>query len=487
MQTNLTRRGFLRNATLAVLAAGLAPAASPQATLYRRIDWATFTQGPDFSSFMDAIKKMKANTNAADKRSWQYWANVHQNFCPHSIPYFLAWHRGFTTLFERQLREVSGNPALALPYWNYYDDPNLPTEFTEQASWNPLFVGRVNNSVIQALTLNPFAGTLVNFQRGLSNSFEVSLESQPHNPIHDLIGGIVDTMQAPIDPIFWLHHSNIDRLWSAWVAAGAGRSQPAVTDPYWAGTFSYAPQLTMARGLTTNTRTNLGYFYDNETLPTKLPTATLVASPNVVQASRAIVAAQALATNDTMPRQPELGSFRTTPMTQMGSNAVSLGGVTGIVLDESSVSAQITLDKKGHQALLSMLDQFQVSPFTRSSAATTQFTAAKVVLSDVRVNSVGAGGGYFYNLYLNLPKVAGAGGTGMNLQFGNLGPFRVSVGMHHDGNPRGTRLEFDITDLLLALRGTDLSLQTFSFVRVSGANAPVGEVISVGSCALLLT
>jgi tyrosinase len=294
-------------------------------------------------------------------------------------------------------------------------------------------------------------------------------------------------MQAPIDPIFWLHHSNIDRLWSAWVAAGAGRSQPAVTDPYWAGTFSYAPQLTMARGLTTNTRTNLGYFYDNETLPTKLPTATLVASPNVVQASRAIVAAQALATNDTMPRQPELGSFRTTPMTQMGSNAVSLGGVTGIVLDESSVSAQITLDKKGHQALLSMLDQFQVSPFTRSSAATTQFTAAKVVLSDVRVNSVGAGGGYFYNLYLNLPKVAGAGGTGMNLQFGNLGPFRVSVGMHHDGNPRGTRLEFDITDLLLALRGTDLSLQTFSFVRVSGANAPVGEVISVGSCALLLT
>jgi tyrosinase len=480
MQKNLTRRGFIRDATLAVLAAGFAPAASPQATLFKRIDWATFTQGPDYSSFMDAIKKMKANTNAADRRSWQYWANVHQNYCPHSIPYFLAWHRGYITLFERQLREVSGNPALALPYWNYYDDPTLPAEFTEQASWNPLFAARVNTTVIQALTLNPFGGSLINFQRGLSNSFEVSLESQPHNPVHDLIGGIFDTMQSPIDPLFWLHHANIDRLWSAWIAAGGGRTQPAATDAYWSGNFTYAPQLTMPRVSTANTRTNLGLFYDNETLPTKLPSATLVAAPNLTRDT-----AQTLAMADPVPRQPELGSFRTTPTMAMGS-ALSLGGVTGIVLDESSVSAQLVLDRKGHQALLSMLDSFQASPFTPGSAATTQFTAAKVVMSDVRVLQVGAGGGYFYNLYLNLPKVPASTG-GQNLQFGNLGPFRINVGMHHDGSPKGTRLEFDITDLLLALRGSDLSLPTFSFVRVSGANAPIGEVIIVGDCRLLLT
>jgi hypothetical protein len=59
--------------------------------------------------------------------------------------------------------------------------------------------------------------------------------------------------------------------------------------------------------------------------------------------------------------------------------------------------------------------------------------------------------------------------------------------MHHNGGQKGTRLEFDVTDLLLALRGTDLSVQTFSFVRVSGSNAPVGEVITVGSCTLQLT
>jgi hypothetical protein len=76
---------------------------------------------------------------------------------------------------------------------------------------------------------------------------------------------------------------------------------------------------------------------------------------------------------------------------------------------------------------------------------------------------------------------------GQNLQFGNLGPFRVNVGMHHDGNPKGTRLEFDVTDLLAALRGTDLSVQTFSFDRVSGANAPAGEVITIATCSLVLS
>jgi tyrosinase len=332
--------------------------------------------------------------------------------------------------------------------------------------------------VAQALTLNPFGGSLVNFQRGLSNSFEVSVESQPHNPVHDLIGGIFDTMQSPTDPIFWLHHANIDRLWSAWIAAGGGRSQPTPGDAYWAGTFSYAPQLTMPRTSCTSTRTGLGVFYDNETLPTKLPPAVLFTPTN-----KALAASQAVATADTMPRQPELGSFRTTPMMAMGS-ALSLGGVTNIMLDESSVSAQVALDRKGHQALLAMLDSFQASPFTRGSSATQQFTAAKVVMSDVRILQVGAGGGYFYNLYLNLPK---GGSTAQNLQFGNLGPFRVNVGMHHDGSPRGAKLEFDITELMLALRGTDLSLPTFSFVRVSGANAPLGEVILVGDCRLVLT
>jgi hypothetical protein len=44
-----------------------------------------------------------------------------------------------------------------------------------------------------------------------------------------------------------------------------------------------------------------------------------------------------------------------------------------------------------------------------------------------------------------------------------------------------------VTELLLANRGIDLSSHTFSFMRVSGENAPGGEVITIGECTLQLT
>lgn len=51
------------------------------------------------------------------------------------------------------------------------------------------------------------------------------LEGQPHNNVHNCVGGMSlqknngGFMQAnlsPVDPIFFLHHSNIDRLWDVW-------------------------------------------------------------------------------------------------------------------------------------------------------------------------------------------------------------------------------------------------------------------------------
>ena len=56
------------------------------------------------------------------------------------------------------------------------------------------------------------------------------LEGQPHNRVHNCVGGIFTDqsgkttdsggfMQAnlsPVDPLFFLHHANIDRLWDVW-------------------------------------------------------------------------------------------------------------------------------------------------------------------------------------------------------------------------------------------------------------------------------
>ncbi|MCO4879158.1 tyrosinase family protein [Paraburkholderia caribensis] len=213
---------------------------------------------------------MQANTNAADPNSWQYWTNVHANYCPHKQPYFLAWHRGYLYYLERQIRLVSGDVGFTLPYWDWFTNPHVPAEFTDQASGNPLYCPRLNTNVYSALDLSPWASSTVNFQRGTVNSFEEKFETAPHNPVHNIIGNAMATMQSPRDPIFYLHHANVDRLWHAW-ALPDGRTMPVPSDPYWAGTFTYASGLTILKEQTYSARTRLGYDYDRASRPTTMP------------------------------------------------------------------------------------------------------------------------------------------------------------------------------------------------------------------------
>lgn len=47
------------------------------------------------------------------------------------------------------------------------------------------------------------------------SSFRRALEIA-HNAVHNNIGGDMLAATSPNDPIFWLHHCNVDRLWAAW-------------------------------------------------------------------------------------------------------------------------------------------------------------------------------------------------------------------------------------------------------------------------------
>lgn len=53
-----------------------------------------------------------------------------------------------------------------------------------------------------------------------NQGFDEALRQRPHNTMHTLIGGVTgdmtDQTMAAYDPIFWFHHSNIDRLWATW-------------------------------------------------------------------------------------------------------------------------------------------------------------------------------------------------------------------------------------------------------------------------------
>ncbi|WP_250482628.1 tyrosinase family protein, partial [Caballeronia sp. GACF5] len=83
-----------------------------------------FKLTPQYGSFINALQTMMANKTASSPNSWLYWANVHANYCPHKMPYFLAWHRGYLYYLEKQLRIVSGDNALTLPYWDWFHTPS---------------------------------------------------------------------------------------------------------------------------------------------------------------------------------------------------------------------------------------------------------------------------------------------------------------------------------------------------------------------------
>jgi tyrosinase len=84
-----------------------------------------------------------------------------------------------------------------------------------------------------------FGGPQTTFQHdGTDNG---QLERQPHNGVHGLVGGMklnadpndprsYGLMSMPdtaaLDPIFWLHHANIDRLWEVWLQRSAAHVDP---------------------------------------------------------------------------------------------------------------------------------------------------------------------------------------------------------------------------------------------------------------------
>jgi tyrosinase len=491
-----TRRRFIKNASVLMLPSLVSSPLLAQTGTVQRPDWNTFRTTRNYSSLVNAIATMKENTNAADKRSWAYWVNVHVNFCPHGIAYFLAWHRGYLYYLEQQLRTVSGNKSLILPYWDYYATPQLPDEFINPSPLNPLYVPRVNTNVFDALTLAPFASTVTNMQRGTTNAFETSIEGMPHNPVHNIIGNVMADMQSPTDPIFFLHHANIDRLWSAW-QQGGGRTTPPSTNSYWNGNFTYASRLTMQRSWTIDTRSTLKYSYQRETMPTSLPVASSgadnadgfrLAAFNGADQQLAQLSPRTGAATPRLLTRPALQGFSPTTSRLVGPNRLALAGVLRIPLDESSVSAQLAVDDGSADLLQRVLTNAARGPAT-------PYRSAQVVLDSVSISDAGRSGGYFYYLYVNLPSTTDVSSASSAYLLGSIGPFeiaganhRVHMNIEAGGSQAGTvRLAFPITMQLADLLVQDPRRITVSFVRVSGDSSPGGPVIQIGEARLELS
>lgn len=223
--------------------------------------------------YADAVAEMQKRPED-DETSWIYQASVHGtesepalpswNQCTHNTWFFISWHRIFLYYFEEIVRSVVGDlhgaqaaEDWALPYWNYCRGgsfASLPEAFREETlsdgSPNPLFVEE-RDPVVNAggplldesteskkalacpefIGKAEFGGLPEEVKQFGKKSSRGVLEGTPHGTVHTGVGGeegwMSNVLIAARDPIFWLHHCNIDRLWTEWLAQGGGRENPA--------------------------------------------------------------------------------------------------------------------------------------------------------------------------------------------------------------------------------------------------------------------
>jgi tyrosinase len=189
---------------------------------------------------------------ASDNRSWIYWAEYHgyNNFdCWHhaktgppperDFPYdlFLPWHRAYLHYFEHVVREQ--NPSAIPPWWDWTSAlshaEGLPGAYSAtEAEGRPNVLEGKPELLPHSDAPTPEPGgappqPAINDLIANAATFEdFSTRIQDvHDFIHGWVGGTDPTNPnvggdmgnigtAAFDPIFWAHHTMIDRIWYQW-------------------------------------------------------------------------------------------------------------------------------------------------------------------------------------------------------------------------------------------------------------------------------
>jgi tyrosinase len=238
-----------------------------------RKDQATLS-ATEKNQFVDAVLDLKANGKYDQYVRW-HRDSMHidpntgdELMDAHSGPAFFPWHRQFLIEFERDLQSVSGDQNLGLPYWDWSVDNSQTSSI-----WGSDFMGgngrasdgkvmdgqfaydkrndddprkwvlKVRTSVEElylrrqfgSLRQPPFSLPTPSDVRDARN--ETPYDVQPwddrstgrfrnraegwipygmHNLVHNWVGGSMLPITSPNDPIFFLHHCFVDKLWADW-------------------------------------------------------------------------------------------------------------------------------------------------------------------------------------------------------------------------------------------------------------------------------
>nr|GMC78829.1 polyphenol oxidase, chloroplastic-like [Ipomoea batatas]GME17879.1 polyphenol oxidase, chloroplastic-like [Ipomoea batatas] len=275
-----------------------------------------------FTRAIDLMKSLPAD----DPRNFMQQANIHCAYCDggyeqlgfpdlelqvHFSWLFMPFHRCYLYFFERILGKLIDDPTFAIPFWNW-DNPagmQIPAIYTDRSSplYDPLRDAKHQPPNITDFNYNGTDSNVSNEQQ-LSQNLTImyrqtvslgrtastfhgspyrtgdepypglgSLEDIPHNTVHIWTGDRtqpnVENMgsfySAARDPLFYGHHSNVDRIWSIWKTLG-GRRQDFTDRDWLEASFLFYDenaQLVRIKVRDCLDSRNLGYVYQDVATP----------------------------------------------------------------------------------------------------------------------------------------------------------------------------------------------------------------------------
>ncbi|KAK7946231.1 uncharacterized protein PG986_010552 [Apiospora aurea] len=240
--------------------------ASTCTTPQKRVEWRTLDAATP-KQYTDAVLCLRTKPSKLGLSPTLYddftWVHAHLNDDIHFVAQFLPWHRYFVHLYERELKSCGYNGVMS--YWDW----TLDTANRSSSSiWDPYHgfggdgvgpgpyrLDSANPILDVCVQDGPFANLTVayaeaaytphclsrNFNDGLAafpgdmrssafsaravadvqarhdyDRYRQDLEGGPHDAVHKAVGGELAVASSPNDPLFYLHHTQIHRLWWLW-------------------------------------------------------------------------------------------------------------------------------------------------------------------------------------------------------------------------------------------------------------------------------
>ncbi|KAH9267640.1 hypothetical protein BASA83_009857 [Batrachochytrium salamandrivorans] len=302
----------------------------------------------------------------------------------HRSPNFLPWHRAFLYAVELALINECGYPG-TLPYWDWSVDSQSPEL---SAVWDSDAFGGDGDITTEerCITTGPFVNFTSTFnQRGCISrtlgegftdlvafytpelifqliaagssyrQFSRSLEIGPHDNLHSGIGGTMNFLAVSAnDPIFVLHHANVDRIWRRWqlrnpslantysgVLRNGQRARVSETMRLFGA--SGLPDWTVAMMLNTTSGDPLCYTYSNSVRagpPIAIPTPS--STLGTATASSTLETGPTLSTLGTATTSSTLGTATTSSTLETATTSSTLGtATTSSTLETATTSSTL--------------------------------------------------------------------------------------------------------------------------------------------------